>query len=512
MPTDYFRYEVAVIDASNPVTDALPTWFGSGSASVSMSRDHAFLMENQWITRLPEVREATDGAAPDELIVYYLDMVPFQKSRRHPDTWLAREDVIHYVGTDLVPRMVEAFRVQSDEWGFTWHEAWTSYRLGEDAERLSVALSDGRTWYHGRAPFRGHSGISIRVSGGDNAAYETLTDGLMSSFHHELFHNHQRNINQNSGGDGVIDGAEKAWRFFTEGTAVLSSSVGQPDVQFGWKARAYMGNANGFMGYGGLFADLNRSYERMSPYHAAIYWRFLYEQCGLTEDGSLEPEAGMAVIRRALTILYSGDVVDISASTDLVGALPQIVDRVLLSSSCSLDTHAESLAAFTRALYALRLEDGRCEAPGSPAGCGFYDPYDLYFGPAISTVSHAGTDGQHAGEIPSSFGVDFVDLILDPAADGHPLTIELQGAPGAAAEFAVQVWALKDRGHGPEPQPVPTPTASPEILETASPGERVSYAIPAVDTRESNRLGIIITRVDTEERSDPVGAYTIFMR
>jgi hypothetical protein len=220
----------------------------------------------------------------------------------------------------------------------------------------------------------------------------------------------------------------------------------------------------------------------------------------------------MVAIRRALTILYSGDVVDISRSTDLVGALPEIMDRALSGSACSFDTYAESLAAFTRALYALRLEDGRCEVPGGPAGCGFYDPYDLYFGPPVSTVTLAGADGQHAGEIPSSFGADFVDLILPPDAHGRPLTLEIEPAPGSAAAFSVQVWALKDRGDGLEPQPVPTPTATPKILETTRPGDRASYAIPAIDTAESDRLGMIITRVDTNERSDPVGAYTIFMR
>jgi hypothetical protein len=136
----------------------------------------------------------------------------------------------------------------------------------------------------------------------------------------------------------------------------------------------------------------------------------------------------------------------------------------------------------------------------------------MYFGPPISTVSYAGADGQHTGEIPSSFGVDFVDLTLDPAADGQPLRIDIRGTSGAAAEFAVQVWSLKGAGEGVEPQLVPTPTAAPKMLETARPGQRISYAIPAIDTAESDRLGMIITRVDTNERSDPVGAYTIFMR
>jgi hypothetical protein len=510
-PTDYFRYEIAVIDASKSNTDSLQTPGGNRSASLIAAEDHAFLMEDQWIAPLPEVQEASEGAAPDELIVYYLDMVPFRKDARDPASSLPREDVPDYVGTELVPRMVEAFRVQTDDWDFPWYRAWTSYRPGEDAERLSVALSDGRTWFHGRAPLRGNSAISLKVAGG-HGHYDTLTDGLMSTFHHEVFHNLQRNINQNSGGDGIIDGAEHAWKFFSEGTAVLASSVGQPHLQFTWFERAYIAEANRFIGYSTLFTDLNRSYERLFPYHAAVYWRFLYERCGRTKEGSLDAAAGMRVIQRVLTILYSGDVVDISTSTDLIGALPEIMDRALSGSPCPFDTHAESLAAFSRAVYALRLKDGRCAAAGVPAGCGFYDPHNLYYDPPVSKVTYSGADQLHAGEIPSSFGVDFVEVILHPPADGQPLTLVFHAAPGSAAEFSVQVWELKDPGESRRPRPVSTEEAGPRILETTSPGAQLSHVIPAIDIAESDMLGLVITRVDANERLDPVGEYTIALR
>ena len=202
-PTDYFRYKVTVTDADHPAANPL----------YILSQDYAFLMENQWIARLPEVREASPGAAPDELIVYYCDMFPFRKDDLDPNTWLPREKVTAYVGTELVPQMVEAFRVQSDEWGFPWTDAWTSYRA-EDAERLSVALGDGQTWFHGPAPARGDARISINVSSRDNADYDTLADALMSTFHHELFHNLQRNLNLNLGGDGRWAGKETAGSSF----------------------------------------------------------------------------------------------------------------------------------------------------------------------------------------------------------------------------------------------------------------------------------------------------------
>ena len=136
----------------------------------------------------------------------------------------------------------------------------------------------------------------------------------------------------------------------------------------------------------------------------------------------------------------------------------------------------------------------------------------MYYAPATSKVTYSGVDEEHAGEIPTAFGVDFLDVVVDPAADGRPLALSLRPAPGTSAEFSVQVWELKDPGTGRRPQPVPTPTAGPEVLESVKADGELSHVIPAIDTAESNRLGVIITRVDTGERSDPFGAYTIFIR
>ena len=47
-PTDYFRYDIAVTDAQHPSTDPWHT----------LRQDYAFLMESQWVARLPEVQVA----------------------------------------------------------------------------------------------------------------------------------------------------------------------------------------------------------------------------------------------------------------------------------------------------------------------------------------------------------------------------------------------------------------------------------------------------------------------
>jgi hypothetical protein len=503
-PTDYYRYRVMVTDIDRPQAEN----------RYAFEKDFAFLLENQWIARLPEVQEGSDGAAPDELIVYYCDMFPFRKERRDATTWVPRADVSDYVATELIPAMVDAVRVQTDDWGFPWYSTWTSHRSGEDAGRLSVALVKGGTWYHGYAPSNGHSALSLRVDGGGYiAGYESLIDALVSVFHHELFHNLQKNIYQSSGAERGINGAGDEWRFFTEGTAVLAASVARSAVEFGpgAEARHYIENANRYLGVTGLErGELNRSYTTVSPYHQALYWRFLYEQCGGMENGREDVAAGMEVIGRVFNTLYSGDLVGINSTTDLIGSIPSIMDEVLEDSLCPFNTHQESLNAFAQAIYSLRTEGGRCVEPGTPDGCGFYDPHQLYSDPPVDTLNYDGgsisfsdADQRDPAGIKSSFGMDFVEVILEPAVDGKALAVEFYGTPGAAAAFSLQVWRL---GPG-ESRPRPI-TAIPETMVPGADGG-VFYIIDSVDTAEFDRLALIITRIDPDESIDPGGGYTI---
>ena len=173
-------------------------------------------------------------------------------------------------------------------------------------------------------------------------------------------------------------------------------------------------------------------------------------------------------------------------------------------------TFKESLIAFARAIHALGLDSGRCTELNTSTGCGFYDPNNLYYAPPFSTVNYIGADQQYSGEIRSSFGMDFVNVILDPAADGQPLTLNFYPAPGADAEFNVQLWKLMDSGEGARPRRVPS-QAVPEVLTETNADEYLSYSIPEIDTTAYNRLGLIITRVDAKESSDPIGEYTIVL-
>jgi hypothetical protein len=255
-----------------------------------------------------------------------------------------------------------------------------------------------------------------------------------------------------------------------------------------------------------------QSYWTKPPYAAAMLWCFLYKQCGGMADGVEDPAAGTEVIRRALTALYSGEIVDVASSTDLVAHLPGNMDRALAGAPCSFQTWEEALAHLAHAIYALRLAAGRCTAPGLPAGCGFYDPNGLYADPPVEIVTYAGADQTISGAIPSSFCMAFVDVLLDPVADVQPLTIESAGVPWAEAEFRVQLWKLINAGAGSRPRCIPAQLTATEVLASPDADSRLVVTIPNIDVSTFDRMGLIITRVDAKETADPDGEYTLWLR
>jgi hypothetical protein len=513
-PTDYFRMDLMIADEGLSTSGPVYTY----------SEDYAFLMESQWIAPLTQERASPGSATPEDLIVYYCDMFVFQRDLNDSTSRLRRREIPRYVQSKLLPAMVEAVHVQTMDWGFSWQEAWTSHRAEDGNERLSVALSDGETWFHGEAPMRGHSGISLTTKGGANRNYDTLTDGLLSTFHHELFHNLQKGMVQEFGGHGDVDGEEGAERFFSEGTAVLAESVAQAATEFVQTAgpRTYISHANGFIGRTNFHGELNSSYAGMTPYRAAIYWRFLYEQCGGMENGTEDPGAGMRVVREALEVLYAKALADPSQFTDLERTLPAVMDHVLQGPAarlCPFRTFRESLQRFARAIYQLRLDGGRCTVPGIPAGCGFYDPNDLYFDPPVSTIPYRGerivfeaANQPYPRGIKSSYGIDFVDIELDPRTQGQSLTLEFSGDPGGVAEFGLEIWELMDSGIPGEGETGPLRVVNSTQLTNRVIDRRLRFAVSEIDTGKTNRLGLIITRLDSAEDSDPVGAYTIVLQ
>jgi len=508
-PTDYYRVEVLVQNGNQPASRPVAIF----------SQDYAFLLEHQWTIPIPHAGNPI-ASGPQELVVYACDMFPFQSdaSNRIPRTAVAS-----YIQAELMPQMLGAIQMQTQGWGFSW-EGWTSFDNRSNSKILGVALGDGMTWFHGPAPDRGNSSIAINVNGGDNTEYETLTDGIMSTFHHELFHNLQRAITTARGGSGDVVGKDGAWLFFAEGTASFVPSVAQPQVQFSQTndARAYIAKAVQFVGGRGFPGELNTSYADVNPYHGAMYWRFLYEQCGGISAGSENPRAGMGIIRRSLQVLYSKEIVDIQTSTDLVGALPKIMDRVLSSPEaalCPFSTFQESLVHFSRAIYSMRLEGGRCTAPGIPSGCGFYDPSNLYSKPKVIELSYAGkelifsaNEQPYPAGIRSSYGMDFIDLNWKPEASEQSLTIIVSPESKGETVFNIQIIKVSRSGGGVISSPKLVQVLPAQVLWQNNKVGLLNLTIPAGELGTYNQIGVIITRVDANEDSDPTGAYTLVVK
>jgi len=491
-PTDYFQYQVSIVDMN-------------GSLRQSYTSNNAFLMENHWRVPLPDLREFVPGAAPDHLLVYYTDMIPFQADMRDPFTQIPRQDVERYIQVELIPAMVHAIQTQSNDWGFAWYPEWRNFRRDEDSKTLSVALGEYGVWFHGEAPSLGHSMISIRVDGAAGE-YDSLTDGIMSTFHHELFHNLQRNINLHFTGNGNVAGKDEAWKMFSEGIAVLASSVGQQDVQFGQstRARSYLMRANGFIGSDGVFTGgLNKSYEKI-PYHTAMYWRFLYEKCGGLEDKS----TGMGVIRTVLETLYNGEIVNVHASTDPTKYLPLIMDHALLQSpSCPFHNYEESLQEFAHTIYMLRLENSGCMNV-EDGKCGFFDPNSLYTIPPVESAFVAEIPTNYVkGNIPTSYGMDFVELELGSVTNGKSLEISIAKSLASKAEFSVEVMMIKRLKDASSMDGKP-------VLIREKPAANLgnghfAFDVGNINLNDFDCIGLIITRMDANEKIDNNGSYTI---
>ena len=162
-------------------------------------------------------------------------------------------------------------------------------------------------------------------------------------------------------------------------------------------------------------------------------------------------------------------------------------------------------------------------------GAGFYyDPNRKYFGALLAgDLTYDGTAVTHEGAIPSSFGMDFIEVRLDPTVSRQPLTVKFEGE-GNVARFNVEIWKL---GRGEEKPSVPKSqaecapgdahpcaftlqpkpfalTPQPETVPQNQDGAH-GYVIPSVDTTTIDRLALIITRLDADETTDPAGKYRV---
>jgi len=188
-------------------------------------------------------------------------------------------------------------------------------------------------------------------------------------------------------------------------------------------------------------------------------------------------------------------------SPDVVGLMDEAMDAALARLDGPFESFEKSLVAFARANYGLRLESGRCKR-ANLAECGgfYYDPKGMYATPPLEgQFDLNGAALAYDGSVPASYGMDFIEVNLDAAVQGQPLTITFQ-SEGEVARFDVQIWKLETGSQDVAPEP--------ESVPRRSDGTHV-YTAAQIDTTGYDRLALIVTRLDADETEDPMGSYRI---
>jgi hypothetical protein len=273
--------------------------------------------------------------------------------------------------------------------------------------------------------------------------------------------------------------------------------------------RSYLKRANAFIGSeGAIGGGLNESYREI-PYNTALYWRFLYEKCGGVDSNGEDPATGMRVIRHALEALYTGEIVQISSSTEVAEAFPLIMDHALQATpSCAFRSYEESLFHFARAIYLLRLEDGRCMEPIDTSTCGFVDPHHLYERPPVETyLISANPLTEVSGSIPSSYGIDLIELELGPSVERKTLKLIFTSTGDPQPAFHIEVLKIRTMSQDGEPEGQLTQTGEPVSMKIDD--GRAILQIENLSRDGIDELGLIVIRTDPYEDMNATGAYSM---
>jgi hypothetical protein len=394
-----------------------------------------------------------------------------------------------------VPMIQETWHTQLEAWGFgdPIHPEWDGDHVVEIiVTPPHLALFDGTGPYTIFVDARRNPYPERRIwwpsSSNNYWAYDLLPNGYKMMFAHEFFHLAQWNVLLSTGQPVNF------WQnVFIEAQAGFAPSAQYPEIEIE-ERHVIRDVSEGRVANRFLSGRLNSSYaamelERVYKYDAGLYWRFLYEA-----------HHDMRVLRLALEEMTR------HPDLDIVTALDAVMDRALARVDGPFPDFEASLAAFARANYGLRLENGRCESTELSECGGFYfDPKDVYVDPpAEAELAYDGSPLTYSGNVPASYGMDFIEVGLEPGAHDRPLTITFRGE-GQAARFSVQLWRL-----GPGVAKPRALTPAPEVVLQNGEGAYV-YRIEPDEDVTYYRLALIITRLDPDEAKDPAGNYSIIL-
>lgn len=439
--------------------------------------------------------------------VTYAALFPFARGQNDLDNRLPPGAVTDFVEHQFLPIIVDTWNTQFRAWGFgPIHPDWDLDKVVEIfVTDPPFALFDGSGTYTSSVFKDGSPYPERRLwwfsSNTSFQAYDSLENGVKAVFAHEFFHMAQWNVSLSAGC------STRRWKnVFIEAQGKFAPSVQYPELEILKSHVVSLGSEYGRAAQRFLGLRLNTPYsvleaERINRYDAALYWRFLYEQFG-----------DMDIIRAALEEMACGYHPDIELS------LGKVMDAALARFDGPIQTFEDSLIAFARANYALRLEDGRCTA-ADLAGCGghYYDPHNMYTEPSPEAeLDYNGSPLIYDGSIPASFGMDFVEVRLDRGLYNQPITITFQSE---GARFNVEIWKLAGGGADSQAGTLLSKlgggearlhalTLRPETVSKEE-GNLYVYSIPHLEPMKYDRLALIIIRLDPDERTNPAGDYHI---
>ncbi len=194
-------------------------------------------------------------------------------------------------------------------------------------------------------------------------------------------------------------------------------------------------------------------------------------------------------------------------SNRLSEKLPFVLDEALRETpACPFRNYEESLASFALHIYTLQLEDGYCSAEVALGGCELFDPGNLYKSPSSVWLESSSDHQVYLGEIPGSFGMEFIDIPFP--AENDQVTVEFTPKSSGSAEFRLQILRIYGEEGGDERMVI-----EPEPLEDGlKPGEVFSAQYTKKGMTEQDRLALIVTRVDSFQTVDPSGEYQVGVR
>jgi hypothetical protein len=119
----------------------------------------------------------------------------------------------------------------------------------------------------------------------------------------------------------------------------------------------------------------------------------------------------------------------------------------------------------------------------------------------------AGSTTQINGAIATSYGIDLIELQLDPSTEGKTLQLTFKDISDPEDEFNVELWKNKTLENTSGPEAYSDQTSEPRSRRTEN--GFLALEIGDISMDDFNNLGLIITRMDPHENVEASGSYLI---